>query len=499
MSTYDLKDGKKTVIDNQAQKVLSRDFSTAIYEDINGVIWVGTQNGMIRCERKGKMPNELEVRHFKNIPGNQQSLSYNHVMCFLDDPVQPEQYLWVCTKGGGLNRFDKKEGTFLRLTKKDGLPDNVVYGILSDEQGNLWGSTNKGIFCLLQSGLREGQYLFRNFSKKTGCREEEFNTGAYAKMPDGKLMFGGVNGYNVFDPKDLLTTEFHPPIYITRILVNNQPVRPGDASNILEKQLRSPVPSPCCRSMKYSPWNFSSLDFTAPDRNKYRYQLDGADDTWVEAGSQRSATFLQLPPGTYTFRVQGTNSQGVWSENIAELQIHVLPPWWKTWWAYLLYGMLGVMAIGLYFRFSINRAKLQQQLTFEKQEADRVRELDALKTRLFTNMTHEFRTPLTIIIGMAQQVVDNPKQHFKEGMNMILNNGQNLLSLVNKMLNLSKLESGKMTLELVQGDMVLFIRNIVEAFRSFAAKKEIQLHFLPEVDEVVMDFDPDKIQQVIPI
>jgi signal transduction histidine kinase/DNA-binding response OmpR family regulator/ligand-binding sensor domain-containing protein len=497
LSTYDLKDGKKKVIDNQAQKVLSEDFSTAIYEDKNGVIWVGTENGMIRCERKGKMPNELEVRYFKNIPGNQQSLSYNHVMCFLDDPVQPEQYLWVCTKGGGLNRFDKKKGTFLRLTKDSGLPDNVVYGILSDEQGNLWGSTNKGIFCLLQSGLREGQYLFRNFSKKDGLQEEEFNTGAYAKMPDGKLMFGGVNGYNVFDPKDLLTTEFHPPIYVTRILVNNQPVRPGDASNILEKTIAFTSSITLLPKHEILTLEFSSLDFTAPDRNKYRYQLVGADDTWVEAGSQRSATFLQLLPGAYTFRVQGTNSQGVWSENIAELQINVLPPWWKTWWAYLLYGMLGVMAIGLYFRFSINRAKLQQQLVFEKQEADRVRELDALKTRLFINMTHEFRTPLTIIIGMAQQVMDNPKAHFSGGMKMILNNGQNLLEMVNKMLNLSKLESGKMTLDLVQGDMVLFLRNIVEAFRSFAAKKEIQLHFLPEVEEVIMDFDPDKIQQVI--
>ncbi len=497
VSTYDLKDGKKTLIDNRAQKVLSRDFSTAIYEDINGVIWVGTQNGMIRCERKGKMPYELEVRHIKNIPGDQQSLSYNHVMCFLDDPVQPEQYLWICTKGGGLNRFDKKEGTFLRLTKKDGLPDNVVYGILSDEQGNLWGSTNKGIFCLLQSGLREGQYLFRNFSKKDGLQEEEFNTGAYAKMPDGKLMFGGVNGYNVFDPKDLLATEFHPPIYVTRILVNNQPVRPGDASNILEKTIAFTSSITLLPKHEILTLEFSSLDFTAPDRNKYRYQLVGADDTWVEAGSQRSATFLQLPPGAYTFRVQGTNSQGVWSENIAELQINVLPPWWKTWWAYLLYGILVVMAIGFYFRFSINRAKLKQQLAFEQQEADRVRELDTLKTRLFINMTHEFRTPLTIIIGMAQQVMDNPKAHFSGGIKMILNNGQNLLEMVNKMLDLSKLESGKMTLDLVQGDMVLFLRNIVEAFRSFAAKKEIQLHFLPEADEVMMDFDPDKIQQVI--
>jgi signal transduction histidine kinase/CheY-like chemotaxis protein/AraC-like DNA-binding protein/ligand-binding sensor domain-containing protein len=496
LSTYDLKDGKKTVIDNQAQKVLSRDFSTAIYEDINGVIWVGTGNGMIRCERKGKMPNELEVRHFKNIPGNQQSLSYNHVMCFLDDPVQPEQYLWVCTKGGGLNRFDKKEGTFLRLTKKDGLPDNVVYGILSDEQGNLWGSTNKGIFCLLQSGLREGQYVFRNFSKKDGLQEEEFNTGAYAKLPDGRLIFGGVNGYNVFDPKDLLTTDFHPPVYITRILVNNQPVTPGDGSNILEKTILFTKSITLLPKHEILTLEFASLDYTAPDRNRYRYQLVGADDSWVEAGSHRSATFLQLPPGAYTFRVQGTNSQGVWSEHIAELQINVLPPWWKTWWAYLAYIALLAGGIFLAMRFYVNRQKLSQQLDFEKREAERVRELDAQKTQLYMNMTHEFRTPLTIILGMAKQLKDNPDERSESSFDMIIRNGRNLLGLVNKMLNLSKLESGKLQLDLVRDDVVVFLRSLVSSFSSLVEQKEIQLHFLPEVNEYMTAYDPDKLQQI---
>ena len=497
LSTYDLKDGKKTVIDNQAQKVLSKDFSTAIYEDIDGVIWVGTENGMIRCERKGKMPNELEVRHFKNIPGNQQSLSYNHVMCFLDDPVQPEQYLWVCTKGGGLNRFDKKDGAFLRLTVKDGLPDNVVYGMLSDEGGNLWGSTNKGIFCLLQESMQTGKFSFRNFSQKDGLQAEEFNTGAYTKLPNGKLIFGGVNGYNVFDPKEILAEDFHPPVYITKILVNNQPVKPNDESNILQKTIAFTKEITLSPRHDILTLEFSSLDYSAPERNRYRYQLVGIDDTWIEAENHRSATFLHLPPREYIFRVQGSNSQGIWSNNIAELKIRVLPPWYKTWWAYLMYASLIAMAIIAYNRFSINRVKLQQQLAFEKQEADRIRDLDALKTRLFINMTHEFRTPLTIIIGMAQQVLDNPKVHFSGGMKMILNNGQHLLDLVNKMLNLSKLESGKMTLDLIQGDIVLFLRNIVESFRSFAAKKEIQLHFLPEVDVVMMDFDPDKLHQVV--
>jgi signal transduction histidine kinase/CheY-like chemotaxis protein/AraC-like DNA-binding protein/ligand-binding sensor domain-containing protein len=495
--TFDLKDGRKTEIDNQSQKLISKEYSTAIYEDKAGVLWVGTENGMVRCRRNGNLQNNLDVTHYKNIPGNQRSLSYNHVMCFLDDPDNPERYLWVCTKGGGINRLDKTDGTFLRLTKADGLPDNVVYGLLPDERGNLWGSTNKGIFCLLQDSLRADKYSFRNFSQKDGLQAEEFNTGAYAKLPGGKLIFGGVNGYNVFDPKEILSVDFHPPVYITKILVNNQPVRPRDEFNILKKSTAFTKEITLSPRHDILTLEFSSLDYTAPDRNRYRYQLVGIDDAWIEAENHRSATFLHLPPREYIFRVQGSNSQGIWSDHIAELIINVLPPWYRTWWAYLLYVTVLAMAIATYIRFSINRAKLQQQLGFEKQETDRVRELDALKTRLFVNMTHEFRTPLTIIIGMAQQVMDDPRAHFSGGMKMILSNGQNLLGMVNRMLNLSKLESGKMTLELVQGDMVLFLRNIVESFRSFAAKKKIQLHFLPEVDVVMMDFDPDKIQQVI--
>jgi signal transduction histidine kinase/DNA-binding response OmpR family regulator/ligand-binding sensor domain-containing protein len=501
ISSYDLIDGIFLNSIEINKRVSTQKFSTALYEDNNGILWVGTERGFTKVVLPEGMQDKLQITKYQNISNDAYSLSYNHVTCFLDDPLQPDRFLWISTKGGGINRMDKKSGQFKRWTKKDGLPDDVVYGILPDDEGNLWGSTNKGLFCMIPNKdtatVDQQLYTFRNFSKADGLQENEFNTGAYAKLPDGRLAFGGVNGYNVFDPSAVLSDDFIPPTYITNILINNQPVRPNDKSGILKNTIETTRKITLSYLDNIITLEFASLDFSAPDRNKYRYQLVGADDTWVEAGNRRSATFLHLPPREYIFRVQGSNSQGIWSDHIAEVKINVLPPWYRTWWAYLLYVTVLAMAIATYIRFSINRAKLQQQLGFEKQEVDRVRELDALKTRLFVNMTHEFRTPLTIIIGMAQQVMDDPRANFSGGMKMILSNGQNLLGMVNRMLNLSKLESGKMTLELVQGDMVLFLRNIVEAFRSFAAKKKIQLHFLPEVDVVMMDFDPDKMQQVI--
>ncbi|MFK7807696.1 MAG: ATP-binding protein, partial [Saprospiraceae bacterium] len=499
--SYDLETGKQIQTDTDKERLWSKDFATALFEDKNSILWVGSEKGFIKVKRQDKPNNDLQKTKYQNIAGDLSSLSYNHVSCFLDDPYQPDRFLWVCTKGGGLNRLDKKTGTFIHLTKKDGLPDDVVYGLLADEEGNLWGSTNKGLFCMSQNREtrkdNEPVYRFRNFSKADGLQENEFNTGAYTKMPDGKLAFGGINGYNVFDPKEILTEAYEPPTYITNILLNNKSVVPHDETGILKNTIETTREITLSHLDNILTLEFATLDFNAPDRNKHRYQLVGADDTWVEAGNQRSATFLNLPADDYTFRVQGSNSQGIWSDHIAELRIHVLPPWWKTSWAYLLYGIIATAVAGLAFQFSIKRAKLKQQLAFEKQESDRVRELDTLKTQLFTNLTHEFRTPLTIIIGMAQQVVENPKEHFNDGMNMIINNGQNLLGLVNKMLSLSKLESGKMTLSMVQGDVVLYLRTIVESFRSFAAKKEIQIHFLPEVDFVQMDFDKEKLQQIV--
>lgn len=499
-TSYNTQNGKQlNVAFKEPKSAKSENYSTALFEDSNGTLWVGTGRGFSKCTLPQENGQHLKTTHYANIPGDQNSLNYNHVSCFIEDPAYPSRFLWVGTKGGGLNRFDKIDGSFKHLTTKDGLPNDVVYGLLSDEEGNIWGSTNKGLFCMSQQSEDETQvnYSFRNFSKADGLQDNEFNTGAYRKLSDGRLVFGGVNGYNTFDPKEVLSSEFTPDTYITDIFVNNKPVSVNDETKILKNTIETSQSITLSHLDKILTLEFASLDFTDPERIKYRYQLVGADNTWVDAGNNRSATFLNLQPKNYTFRVQGTNSQGIWNDQIAELQINILPPWWNTWWAYFLYIIIALAAISIYIRFYINRAKLRQQLQFEKRETDRVKELDTLKTQLYINMTHEFRTPLTIILGMAKQVKEDPKKHFSSGMNMIIGNGQNLLGLVNKMLNLSKLESGKMKLDLRQSDIVLFLRHLVESFRSYASKKEIQLHFLPEIEYVLMDFDQDKLQQII--
>ena len=481
-------------INKDASKIIC----TALFEDKQGTFWIGTEKGFAKVILNYNNIASSQVKWFYNNNSNRNSLNYNHVSCFLDDPTAPAKYLWIATKGGGLNRVDKITGDFFHLTTKDGLPDDVVYGILADDAGNIWGSTNRGIFCLNATNNKSSNHwVFHNFTKANGLQDDEFNTGSYAKLPNGHLAFGGVNGINIFDPKEILVPGFMPNVFITDILINNQSIAPGDNTDVLQNTIEQSKEITLTHLQDILTLEFSSLDLTASSQNKYRYQLVGVDKDWVESGTRRTATYLHLPAGKYIFKVQGSNSQGIWSDKIVELQITVLPPWWRSWWAYMFYIVLLGFGIRAYFKFTVNRAKLKSQLNFEQLEAKRVKELDTVKTQLYTNITHEFRTPLTVILGMAQQVKNNPQAHVDNGIDMIIRNGQSLLNLVNEMLDLSKLETGKMTLQLVNGDIINFLRYIVESFHSLAESQKKQLHFLAEMDILYMSYDPEKVRQII--
>jgi signal transduction histidine kinase/DNA-binding response OmpR family regulator/ligand-binding sensor domain-containing protein len=487
-----------TINTNRSRPMLPKSLCTAIYQDKGGVYWAGTEEGFAKIDFNEGKNNHPAITWYFNSATDRNSLNYNHVSCFLDDPANPDKYIWIATKGGGLNRLDKKSGDFFHLTTKDGLPNDVVYGILPDNAGNIWGSTNKGIFSLIHStGTKTDDWQFRNFTKTDGLQDDEFNTGAYAMLENGNLAFGGVNGVNIFNPSEVLVNRYIPNVFITDISINNERLLPNDKTGILRESIEQTKVISLNRLQDILTLEFSSLDFTAPGQNKYRYQLVGVDKAWVESGNRRVATYLHLPPDNYTFKVQGSNSQGVWSNKIAELQINVLPPWWRTLWAYLCYAIILGLFIWAYFRFTLNKAKLKAQLNFEQLEAKRVKELDTLKTQLYTNITHEFRTPLTIILGMAQQIVNKPGAYFNNGMDMIIRNGHNLLKLVNEMLDLSKLETGKMSLQVVNGDMVIFLKYIVESFHSLANHEKKQFHFLSEIDSLHVAYDPEKIRQIV--
>lgn len=487
---------KITINTDAANPLLKGAQINTLYEDANGIFWAGTENGLAKINFQFNTA-AATVTWYKTNTADKTALNYSHVSCIINDAFD-KNILWVATKGGGLNRLNQSTGQFTHITTKEGLCNSVVYGLLTDDAGNIWGSTNNGIFCLLNGNKeKQGKWLFRHFTKTSGLQDDEFNTGAYAKLPNGDLAFGGVNGLNIFNPAKVLQTGYEPNIFITNILAGNEEVVPNDKTGILQNAIEQSTSITLNHLQDILTLEFSSLDFTAPDQNKYHYQLEGIDKDWVESGTRRTATYLHLPPGHYTFKVQGSNSQGMWSSKIAELKIIVNPPWWRTWWAYVIYVVLIGFAARTYFLFRINKAKLQSQLHFEQQEAKRVKELDTVKTQLYANITHEFRTPLTVILGMANQVKAEPEKYLDNGVDMIVRTGKNLLNLVNEMLDLSKLEEGKMTLQMVNGDVIHFLRYVVESFQSLAAGQQKQFHFLADVDELAVAYDAEKLRQII--
>ena len=305
-------------------------------------------------------------------------------------------------------------------------------------------------------------------------------------IKDQKVVFGVENGLLVFNPNNLEKDSIVPKVVLTDFRVFNESKNLGQASELLES-ITLPYQD------NILSFGFSALHFHHIEGVNYKYMLEGFDKKWKElSDKEQRVTYTNLSPRTYTFKAIAGNADGFWTkeEDGLSILLTILPPWYRSWWAYLSY----IVAIGIVF-LGIRRYELRRKLA--QAEALHFKELDLVKSRLYTNITHEFRTPLTIILGMAAQVKSDPKNWFNEGLQLINRNGKQLLNLVNQLLDLSKLESGKMPLKLINSDIVSFLQYLTESFHSYADSKDIRLHFMSGLDELLMDYDPEKLQNVV--
>jgi len=331
-----------------------------IHEDRNGDFWLGTAEGLLRFDT-----NRKTFQRFRNDPKDRASLSHNVVRAILADPFEPERYLWVGTAGGGLNRFDRQTETFIHFTDKDGLPDNVVYAILDDEEGNLWMSTNYGIS---KFNLRTN--TFKNFDAKDGLQDNEFNSSSYFKSPSGELFFGGISGFNAFYPKDIQDKPHAPPVVFTGFQIFNKSISHKTPGSPLPRAISEVEEITLSYEHKVFSFEFAALDFTAPVKNQYAYRMENFDADWQQAGTSRTATYTNLNPGKYVFRVKASNNDGVWNETGAAVKIIITPPWWRTWWAYGLYGLLLAAGVFAADRFQRRRVIAKERVQTEIREAE---------------------------------------------------------------------------------------------------------------------------------
>ena len=429
-----------------------------IHEDEQGQIWVATHEGVHRYD--------AEADSFLTYPSEVEVLSAHN---------DQQGRFWIGT-AKGMAIFDKQQRKFQYSIIKADQPGYIL-SIQEDRDGYLWLSTDLGLFRYHPSDSS----LLRVNKKDGLINQQLLQSSLYTRS--GELYISGISGFSRFQPAELEPNPLVPPVVITRFLLFNKEIEIGGESPLQQGISHSAV-------IQLEHWQndlsfeFAALDYTAPGNNMYRYQLLGHDKNRILTSAQRRfAHYTNLSPGTYIFQVEGANSERVWNQTPTTLRVIISPPWWRTVWAYAIW--VGLIATLLYLGY---RFQLRRQLA--KAETERLKELDTVKNRLFTNITHEFRNPLTIILGITENLAESSDSQEKIPLNLIYRNGQLLLELVNQMLDLAKLESGKLQLVLEYGDIVQYIRYLMESFHSYAASKDIQLQLQGEVESCLMDYDP---------
>jgi signal transduction histidine kinase/DNA-binding response OmpR family regulator/ligand-binding sensor domain-containing protein len=438
------------------------------YEAASDVVWAGTQYGLLRLQRTAADSFDHRVYDFDI--NNPQSISENYVLSICKRPGEANT-LWIGTKGGGLNQFDTQTGAFKAITTKEGLPNNVAYGLLPDEEGHLWVTTNRGL-----SKYHPEKGTFKNYTSADGLQSNEFNTSSYHRARDGRFLIGGVNGVHVFHPKEVQLSSLPPKVYLTGLNINNRPWREAveDANALKPIERIEHIELRHHQDQLF--FQFAALDYAASQNNHYRYQMVGLDDAPVDAGTRREVAYANLTPGQYTFKVWGANNEDIWSAAPAVLKITISPPWWATYWAYLAYLALFFTLFYSAYRFQVNRDRLKTQLAYEQREAERLAALDRMKSNFFSNITHEFRTPLTLILEPARRL--GAMLQDKNGQNwakLIISNSERMLQLVNQLLDINRLEEGLMSVKLQQADLNQLLISILKDYEGAAQDKAIRL------------------------
>lgn len=445
----------------------------------NHAIWANYQKGIIRIDLKSLKTEYTALWEVRNL-------------YFVRGWLPEGDQLWLATIEG-LMLFDLKSKRILKkFSDEDGLSHKTIYSIVKSGD-NLWLGTHNGLCCFNPKTLE-----VRNFYVDDGLTHNEFNTYSAYVAKDRRIWMGSLNGLNVFHPDELLKVKPDTAqLFLTKFTKYNlkeDSIYLTKAIQEIENQRLKILPSDQSFTVQFM---LNSL--TNPSKNQYYWYLEGLESAWSNVDEDPIAAYQNVPPGIYTLKVKATDSRGNPASNELAIPIQVLQVWYKRWWAWIIYTTIVIGAAYLFYRFQVNR-KLEQQ------EAIRLKELDAVKTKLYTNITHEFRTPLTVILGMTEQLnLESPtlandynsQKKLEEKLDVVSRNGQNLLSLVNQMLDLSKLESGKMSLNLETGNIVSFLKYLFESFHSYAESKRIQLHFHSEFDALTMGFDREKMQNII--
>lgn len=480
--------------DQNNSSIPTSNMSSLYYDSTTSILWAGTQNaGLLKILIEQDTIKLL--KQFKHNPRDSLSLGINYVWPILKDSKGD---FWIGTIGAGLHKLTKDstgEETIVRY--RQWLPESDVESIQEDGQGNLW----IGGAGLFKFDPKTKSYL--KYDVEDGLQSNSFKVGAVCKAKDGTMYFGGINGISFFDPEEIQVNPHPPLVLITALRIHNKPVKIGEKINgrvLLSKNLSMTEDIVIKDIENDFSFDFVSLHYTNPAKHLYAYKLEGYHDDWVylERG-QQSASFSNLDAGHYTFILRATNGEGKWSTSFPKVNIEILPPWWKTWWAYILYACFIMLALWILRKITVKQQELKSKLVIEQIEHEKEKELTALKLNFFTKISHELRTPLTLILGPVEELVTAPDKAngVREKLTLVHKQTRKLLTLVNELMDFRKVESKALPLNVCHQDIVSFIQELFLVFQLKAQEKKINYRFVTDRESLMIFYDPHKIEMVV--
>lgn len=443
-----------------------------MFQESESILWIGTNNGLNQFDLK----RNTFYRFFPDgfISDSTKSFEIFSICQNAKDK------LWLGT-GSGLFLFNIKDKSFIKMPEPSGLSDTKIFGVLKDDSGNLWLQT---ISALVKFNTKNKMYRIYDYHDgwiQKGVYEREWRN-SYRRLKSGDMIFGGADGLTIFNPDNISNNPNLPSVYITSFSLFNEPIEVskspfgmrGDQDSVLTKSIILTKEIVLHHNENSFTFNFASLDFTNPSANQYSYKLDGYNESWINTGNNNSASFTNILPGEYRFWVKASNSDGVWNEKGTSINLIILPPWWKTTAANIAYGLIFILILYFVRKFELNRIRTRNQLKMKEFETKKLMEVDKMKSNFFANISHEFRTPLTLILGILEKYLKQPDQNTND-FKIMKKNASKSLQLINQLLELSKLETGNQQLKIQRVDIVRFIRRIASSFASLAEQKKISL------------------------
>jgi signal transduction histidine kinase/DNA-binding response OmpR family regulator/streptogramin lyase len=457
-----------------------------IYEDNNRTIWFATyNNGLVSFDKRTQQWSRITSGDSSN------PLNSNKLVCLHDDNAGN---LWIGTDGGGLHKYSFKTKHVKIYDEKSGISANVIYGIQEDDNGFIWITTNNGIY-----NLDPQTNKVKHFSRQDNLQSQQFNYNAFYKTSDGKLFAGGIRGFNAFYPERLSNTKTNSRISFTNFQLFNKNVSLSGNKSPLQKQINYTQKLVLTHDQSVMSFEFAALNFNAPEKVRYAYKMEGFDPDWNFVGDQRKATYTNLSPGRYIFKVKATTDESNWDIPEATMIVIIKPPFYKTTLAYVIYFLLAIATVFGIYKYSIHYIRKKNQIKLEKLKNKEEQEFYARKIEFFTVMAHEIRTPLSLIIAPLEKLISLHKwdKEEKEQLQIMDENADRLLNLVNQLLDFRRIESDAYEIKKEKVEMVSLVQSVYSRFSSLPYQKDIEFTMSTNISKLEIEADPEVLNKIL--